>query len=79
MTGDSLNPLAGILVNNGTLRLYPLIADSEHVEVMVDEMHNLYRLTPDGDYRPLSNTYELFHEVDESKYHISRGCAKTGV
>ena len=68
ITGESLDKLAGILVNNGTLRLYPLIADSTHVQVMVNEHHDLYRLAPDGNYHPLRNTYSLFHEIDESMY-----------
>ena len=71
ITGESLNPVPGVLVNNGTLRLYPLIEDSIHVTVMVDENNDLYRLTPEGDYRPLQNIYELFHEIDDSMYLTS--------
>ena len=66
--GESLNPVAGTLVNDDTLRLYPLIANSTHVQVMVDEDYNLFVLTPDGYYLPLRNTYSLFHEIDESMY-----------
>ena len=77
VTGDSLNPIPGTLVNNGTLRLYPLIADSTHVTVMMDATNNLYKLAPDGTYHVLSNTYELFHDIDDSMY-IVNGTPKQG-
>ena len=71
VTGESLNPVPGVLVNNGTLRLYPLISDSTHVTVMMDATNNLYKLAPDGAYHVLSNTYELFHDIDESMYIVN--------
>ena len=71
ITGTSLNPIPGILVNNDTLRLYPLVTDSTHVKVMVDSGYNLYVLTPDGSYQPLRNVYALYHEIDTSMYSSS--------
>ena len=64
--GESLNPVPGVLVNDGTLRLYPILQDSVHVQYMVDENHSVYKLALDGNYYPLKNLSTLFHDVDLS-------------
>jgi hypothetical protein len=68
--GQSLNTEKGILVNNGSLRLYPLTDDSNNVRVMIDENNILYILTPNGNYEELRNNASLFHEIDESMYNF---------
>jgi len=85
VTGDSLNPSRGIPVNGGTLVLYPLIGghadedgdgiydyDKRHITYMLDAEHRVYRLSPDGTYRPVRNLAALHHDVDDSMYDESR-------
>ena len=35
---------------------------------MADSAGQLYRLAPDGQYRPLTNSSSLYHEADESRW-----------
>ena len=35
---------------------------------MIDENRDLYKLAPDGLYKPLRNVSSLYHQVDESMY-----------
>ena len=68
VTGETLNPVPGVRVNGGELILHPIVEGSNNIDVMADEDHNLYRLSPDGLYKPLRNVSALFHEIDESMY-----------
>ena len=68
VTGESLNPVPGVRVNGGELLLRPLVEGSNNVDVMAGEDGALYRLAPDGLYKPLRNISSLFHEIDESMY-----------
>ena len=68
VTGESLNPVPGVRVNGGELLLHPLAEGSNNVDVMAGEDGALYRLAPDGLYKPLRNISSLFHEIDESMY-----------
>ena len=77
VTGESLNPVPGVRVNGGQLVLHPIVEGSNNVDVMADEDHNLFKLSPDGIYRPLRNASALFHEIDESMY-VSGGVPMQG-
>ena len=77
VTGESLNAARGVAVNGGALVLYPLTEGTSNVEVMADERRELYRLSPDGEYRPLRNVSSLFHDIDESMY-LSEGVPMQG-
>ena len=77
VTGESLNPVPGVRVNGGALVLYPIVEGSNNVDVMADERHALYRLSPDGEYKPLRNASSLFHRIDESMYTYD-GAPKQG-
>ena len=68
VSGESLNGEPGALVNGGQLRLYPISAGSTLTDVMADSAGQLYRLAPDGQYRPLTNSSSLYHEADESRW-----------
>ena len=68
VTGESLNPVPGVRVNGGELLLHPLAEGSNNVDVMAGEDGALYRLAPDGLYKPLRNISSLFHQIDESMY-----------
>ena len=83
ITGDSLNPTHGILVNDGTLTLYPIIEgtvdkdgdsiyDTRHVIYMLDDGGILYRLGTDGTYQIVRNLYSQLHDVDDSMYNDGR-------
>ena len=61
--GESLNEIPGMLVDG--LRLYPIRAGSDHVTVMTDGDGQLYRLAPDGTYKPLTNQSALHMSADE--------------
>ena len=61
--GESLNEMPGVLVDG--LRLYPIRAGSDHVTVMSDGAGQLYRLAPDGSYRPLTNQSALHMSAEE--------------
>ena len=68
VTGESLNGEPGTLVNGGSLRLYPISAGSTLTDVMADSAGALYRASPDGTYRILTNSSSLYHEPDESRW-----------
>ena len=81
--GESLNPTYGILVNDGTLTLYPIIEgtvdedkdgiyDARHVIYMLDENGTLYRLVTDGSYQIVRNLYSQLHGVNDSMYDDNR-------
>lgn len=53
----------GVLVNGGSLLLHRIGAG---VEVLSDGAGLLYRLSPDGEYRPLTNSSALYRESDDS-------------
>ena len=83
ITGDSLNPTHGILVNDGTLTLYPIIEgtvdkdgdsiyDTRHVIYMLDDGGILYRLGTDDTYQIVRNLYSQLHDVDDSMYNDDR-------
>ena len=61
--GESLNEMPGILVDG--MRLYPIRAGSDHVTVMTDGDGQLYRLAPDGTYKPLTNQSALHMSAEE--------------
>lgn len=60
--GEPLHGKKGISVNGGQLVLYPVSG----VDVMSDGGGFLYKLAPDGQYRPLSNASGIYREADES-------------
>lgn len=60
--GEPLHGKNGIAVNGGQLVLYPVSG----VDVMSDGGGFLYKLAPDGQYRPLSNASGIYREADES-------------
>lgn len=62
--GESLNESPGVLVNGGSLRLYPVSAGASD-EVMTDGRGTVYRQAPGGAYLPLTNASALHGEVDE--------------
>ena len=68
ITGESMNPVPGVAVNGGDLVLRPIVENSNNVEVMASQDGQLYRLAPDGLYKPLRNISSLFHSIDESMY-----------
>ena len=68
ITGESMNPVPGVAVNGGELVLHPIVENSNNVEVMASQDGQLYRLAPDGLYKPLRNISSLFHSIDESMY-----------
>ena len=65
--GESLNELPGVLVNDGTLRLYP-ISEGAGEAVMTDGDGMLYVLSPDDRYLPLTNASALYRTADESMW-----------
>lgn len=65
--GESLNELPGVLVNDGTLRLYP-ISQGAGDTVMTDGDGMLYVLSPDDWYLPMTNASALYRVADESMW-----------
>ena len=74
--GESLNEMPGMLVDG--MRLYPIRAGSDHVTVMSDGAGQLYRLAPDGQYRPLTNSSALYRTADESIWLQANGMEPMG-
>ena len=65
VSGEPLDPQPGVPVNGGDLVLYPVSSDTD---VMMDAGGHLFKLSPEGDYVPLSNQSRLYHDIDESMY-----------
>ena len=68
ITGEPLDGRPGIEVNGGELVLHPISPDSTNRDVMVSSDGQLFKLSPDGRYMPLSNQSRLYHDIDESMY-----------
>ena len=75
VSGEPLDPQPGMRVNG--MVLYPISAGSASTDVMMDEQGHLFKMSPDGDYVPLSNQSRLYHEIDESMY-VYDGVPKQG-
>ena len=60
--GEALGGKKGIAVNGGQLVLYPTIG----LKIMSDGDGFLYKLAPDGEYRPLTNSSGIYRQSDES-------------
>ena len=60
--GEALDGKNGIAVNGGQLVLYPTVG----LEIMSDGDGFLYKLAPDGEYRPLTNSSGIYRQSDES-------------
>ena len=68
VSGEPMDPQPGIQVNGGDLVLYPISAGSANTDVMIDAGGHLFKLSPEGEYLPLSNQSRLYHDIDESMY-----------
>ena len=75
VSGEPLDQQPGMRVNG--MVLYPISAGSASTDVMMDEQGHLFKMSPDGDYVPLSNQSRLYHEIDESMY-VYDGVPKQG-
>lgn len=62
LVGESLVPEPGMLIDG--VRFYPVSAGSD-LSVVSDGDGNLYRLSPDGQYRPLTNASALYRVPDQ--------------
>lgn len=60
--GEALGGKKGVAVNGGQLVLYPVSG----IEIMSDGDGFLYKLAPDGEYRPLTNSSGIYRQADES-------------
>ena len=65
VSGEPLDPQPGVPVNGGDLVLYPV---SSGTDVMMDAGGHLFKMSPQGEYVPLSNQSRLYHDIDESMY-----------
>ena len=74
VSGEPMDPQPGIPVNGGDLVLYQI---SSNADVMIDADGHLFKLSPEGDYVPLSNQSRLYHDIDESMY-VYDGIPKQG-
>ena len=72
VSGEPLDPQPGVQVNG--MVLYPVSSDTD---VMMDAGGHLFKLSPEGDYVPLSNQSRLYHDIDESMY-LYDGVPKQG-
>lgn len=62
LVGESLVPEPGILVDG---QRYYLVSEGASLSVVSDGDGNLYRLSPDGQYLPLTNASALYRVPDE--------------
>ena len=63
VSGEPMDPQPGIEVDG--MLLYRV---SSGEDVLVDGDGHLFKLSPEGDYLPLSNQSRLYHDIDESMY-----------
>lgn len=63
--GLSNNQDNGILVNNNTLKLYPILDNFNQTKFMIDENNVVYVLTSNGVYETLRNNSSLFDKITE--------------
>ena len=72
VSGEPLDPQPGVQVNG--MVLYPV---SSGTDIMMDAGGHLFKMSPQGQYVPLSNQSRLYHDIDESMY-LYDGVPKQG-
>ena len=77
VSGEPMDPQPGTEVNGGHLVLYPISEGSSNTDIMIDAQGRLFKMSPDGQYVPLSNQSRLYHDIDESMY-LYDGIPKQG-